>query len=154
MKWNGVGILGLVVLATIVPGAGLAYAKKPPKPPPPLVDTGTVYYGHDPVCSLLPDGSGQAVVVAGLPKWSPPSQLRHGGSRWFLTIGPIPNQTYPDGRMRHEVFAVSETGPTGSRTPPRTEMGIRLMLVVFLVYVFGNDSSERLMYPTEASASK
>ena len=102
--------VGLMILTALLLGTGLASAKKPPKPPPDPVDGGVIYYGVDTIYSVLPDGSDGATVTGDLPRWSPPSQDLHGGERWFLTLGVIEDETYPDGRLRYEVFAVSESG--------------------------------------------
>ncbi|MHC4340899.1 MAG: TolB family protein, partial [Planctomycetota bacterium] len=99
-----------MILAALLLATGLASAKKPPKPPPAPVDDGVIYYGVDTIYSALPDGSDNATVTSALPRWSPPSEYTHGGERWFLTLGVIEDGTYPDGRLRYEVFAVSESG--------------------------------------------
>ena len=91
-----------------------AYAGKPGGGGTP-VDTGTIYFrAYNPsfeLWTMKPDGSGKTKVPVSLP--TPivePSQSRHNTQRWFLFAGPIPNEAYPDGRPRYELFALSESG--------------------------------------------
>lgn len=39
-----------------------------------------------------------------------PSHALHGGARWFLTASESPDETYPDGSVRRELFCVREDG--------------------------------------------
>jgi hypothetical protein len=76
-------------------------------------DTGLIYYSYGPdYYSMNPDGTGKTLLVVGLREWSEPSKNLHGGARWFLTALSLwgEGETYPDGRPRYEICAVSTEG--------------------------------------------
>ena len=86
------------------------------EPPPP----GVVYFAnHEPTSEILvanaADGSGETLLFSQGGPVTPyngleePTQMLHGGLRWFLEGQPIPGGTYPDGRQRFEIFAVDSS---------------------------------------------
>jgi hypothetical protein len=120
-------VTGLAALAVLVLclSVGPAEAKKPPKPPPPPVDSGTIYLALpvDAPYRMDPDGTDLTQLTAvGDP--SPEygvtieaSDELHGDERWFLQFRPYDSdpeddvtERYPTGTIRHELYAVSETG--------------------------------------------
>lgn len=97
-------------------GAGFVNAKggKAPPPPPVPVDGGVIYYGFElAVHQMDPDGSGKTEVISrpNLEAYNlVPSLMPHGGKRWFLLFEPIEGETYPKGKPRFELFAVTAEG--------------------------------------------
>jgi hypothetical protein len=102
-------------------------AGKPSPPPSSTVDSGIIYYaGGSGICSMKPDGTGKTVLFS----WSDlealgfdrleehqfePSWGTHGGERWFLVTLPVPDgsggsETWPDGSVREEVYALTADG--------------------------------------------
>ena len=74
------------------------------------VDTGKIYYsGSGSVREMNPDGTGDKALSSALEWYSEPSISPHDG-RWFLQVGEVVGQYYPDGRARLEVFAIHESG--------------------------------------------
>ncbi|MHC4342098.1 MAG: hypothetical protein ACYSX0_18015 [Planctomycetota bacterium] len=106
-------LLGLVIVLAF--GAGLARAKKPPKPPPDPVDGGVIYYETvDGLYAMDSDGSNKTSVstsVGGAPSphlhWCP---THSQDERFFLRVQAVGNDTYPNLVARHELFAVCEQG--------------------------------------------
>ena len=69
-----------------------------------LVSTPEVRYDvFTGVYGMKGDGSGKTFVSSAYP--AEPSRLLHG-DRWALTLQYIPNEYYPDGDQRREIFAV------------------------------------------------
>jgi hypothetical protein len=73
--------------------------------------SGLIYYscGTD-YHSMKPDGTEKTLVLKNLGERSEPSENLHSGARWFLTALPVGGEaeTYPDGRPRYEIFALSD----------------------------------------------
>jgi hypothetical protein len=108
--------LGLFAVAALV--VGVASGKgKPNKPPPPTVDSGTIYFVTEGVlCQVNPDGSGQTALPSSIVYWAEPSRHSHEG-RWFLQVQHVAGETYPgtdpntgEALPRLELFAVHESG--------------------------------------------
>jgi hypothetical protein len=106
-------VVGLMIVLAF--GAGLVFAKKPPKPPPDPVDGGVIYYETvDGLYAMDPDGGSETSVstsVTGKPSrhlhWCP---THSQDERFFLRVQPVGTDTYPNQVARHELFAVCEQG--------------------------------------------
>jgi hypothetical protein len=86
-------------------------AARPPKPPAQQVDKGLIYFGHaDQLWTMLPDGSEKTVVPVALTGPAETSRKLHAGAQWFLQVGSIDGEVYPDGNPRCELFAASGAG--------------------------------------------
>jgi len=98
--------------------AATAWAKKPDKPPPEPPVTGTIYLSIGGVVhSMDADGGNKTAlnVPRGASGFGILSRQKHGpdgGEQhyWFLQLREIAGETYPDGRLRHELFAVRDDG--------------------------------------------
>jgi hypothetical protein len=108
-------VLSLAVLSTVGP----ALAKKPPKPPPeppPGADTGTIYFmQYVRLYEMETDGTQKTLIFDDQPAiggqgYGSPSRALHGSERWFLTFIPVSGATYPSGRERRDLSAISESG--------------------------------------------
>src|SRR5436190_18245050 len=77
---------------------------------PPGTGGGTIYYTH--ACcrtmrSMNSDGSNQTALGVGT--YGPPSMVMYNNHRWFLNTMPVtPQEYYPDGSPRVEVFALRD----------------------------------------------
>ena len=117
--WKGMTGLGLVAAAAVILAlcAGVASAKKggggkPPREEPqdPSPDAGIIYFNFSStICSMAWDGSDKQSLGLIAAYHVDPSELTHGGERWFLTVDSV-DGTYPNGYPRWEIFAVSESG--------------------------------------------
>jgi hypothetical protein len=103
MRWTLAGLLvaALALVATVL-GVEPATAKKP------SVDTGVIYYWNwANLVTMDPDGSNSTSINV---EHGEPSIALHDGERWFLQLREIEGESYPDGRVRHEIFAVTASG--------------------------------------------
>lgn len=103
-------VLSLTVVFAVLLLGDLA-AGKPPRPPAQQVDKGLIYFAHsDQVWSMLPDGSQKTVVPVALTGPVETSRKLYAGTQWFLQVGSIAGEVYPDGNQRCELFAASIAG--------------------------------------------
>lgn len=107
-----IAVMGLLAL-----GGGDALAKKPvpPPPPPDPADVGVIYFRDYNMSTMDTDGTDKTVLeidrFAGGSMEYRPSQVLHGGERWFLANRiTLPSVVDPNGKIRWEVYAVSESG--------------------------------------------
>jgi hypothetical protein len=115
-RWRALAAAALGIVLAFA--ARDARAGKPPAEQPP---PGVVYFrsntpeGSRDLYSMLGDGSDKTLVFQEFfddvfNSYTCPSQLPHGGARWFLKFIQIETETYPDGAPRTELFAVSDAG--------------------------------------------
>jgi hypothetical protein len=100
-------LLGLAVLV-----ATPSQAAKPGGATP----TGTIYYigpwpdathgGTAVMTTMNPDGSNKTALGLGL--FGVPSEALHGGHRWFVYVGVVTDQYYPNGSKRMEIVALRD----------------------------------------------
>jgi WD40-like Beta Propeller Repeat len=101
----------IAILAGVAATASLApiRAAKPVGGGGSSVPAGTIYFGSTGhLNSMNADGSGKTALPDGV--WGEPSQLLHGGKRWFLRSLAIPGEFYPNGTQRLETFALPDDG--------------------------------------------
>ncbi|MBW3595877.1 MAG: hypothetical protein KY475_01225 [Planctomycetes bacterium] len=99
--------LGLAALGGLLSGRPLPAAKPGGGGGDSL--SGTIYFVASGTTSTMsPDGSNKAALSAGVS--GEPGRLLHGGYRWFLQSRNIPDETYPNGAPRRELFAVRDDG--------------------------------------------
>jgi hypothetical protein len=113
--------LGCAVLAVFAV-VSTASAGKPGGGNIPPADTGTIYFwtGGDKfwpagVYAMATNGRDKTtgvtnILLGSTDRTVEPSKLLHNGLRWFLIMGAIDGETYPDGYQRVEIFAVSAAG--------------------------------------------
>src|SRR5438034_11103089 len=77
---------------------------------PPGTGGGTIYYTHSccrTMWAMNSDGSNQTSLGVGT--YGPPSMVTHNNHRYFLQTMPItPQEFYPNGDLRVEVFALRD----------------------------------------------
>lgn len=75
---------------------------------------GVIYFHADWVLHTMnPDGSNKTPLTTQIGhanRWGIPSHDLHGGRRWFLQLGIIDDEFYPDDKPRLELFAASDDG--------------------------------------------
>jgi len=108
-------LLVLLTSGTVIAGKGGRPGKgggNDPEPP-----SGTIYFLTEGLLvTMAADGSSKSALPPSV--FGEPSQVLHGGRRWFLQlrdVGPFdaegdPLPFYPDGDTRRELFAVREDG--------------------------------------------
>ncbi|MBN1511775.1 MAG: PD40 domain-containing protein [Phycisphaerae bacterium] len=87
--------------------------------------SGTVYYrdrwdSDGRLWCMSADGTDRRALPIGV--CGEPSRHTHGGHRWFLTVREIPGETYPDGRLRRELFAVRDDALSSIQLTDRAEL--------------------------------
>lgn len=73
------------------------------------VPAGTIYVDFDDGLFVMKADGGDKTPLP-LNVFGQPSQVLHGGQRWFLDVRQIPGETYPHGGPRVELFAVRDDG--------------------------------------------
>jgi hypothetical protein len=98
--------------ACVLASWGIVQAGGKPKPPPPAVDTGMIYYtSQGAIWSMLPDGSQKTDLVPLMAERPDASAAVHDGCRWFIgTMKVASDHYYVDGHPRIEVVAQSDDG--------------------------------------------
>lgn len=109
--------VSLLIVTGLVFPTSVVCGKKPDKPPGGGGDdptpTGTVYFkyndgtGHA-VWTMDADGSPKTEVCSYSSIMQSLSRDEHGGHYWFIGFRYIPDEDYPDGISRQEIFAIRD----------------------------------------------